>query len=292
MFERLRCVPLFRQMVLSTRRALDGVRHALGSQRAILREFGLRLPVLMYHNIGTLVPGSHPDLTVSSRKFNRHMQWIRRHGYNPITAAQWVAWRHEGKILPKKPVLLTFDDAYRQMAKEALPVLRKLGFTATVFVVTSQIGGTNVWDQAKGFVKQDLMSAEEILFWAEQGIEFGAHTRTHPDLCSRDSSEVTAEMIASRDELSKLVKRPVVAFAYPYGRYDESVVGCARGVFSIAFTTDRGINDNRTDLLRLKRGTVCPAYSFADPFFHLVIGYNPFIAVRMKLGCWRRAIRA
>ena len=298
MFERLRSIGFFRRIairILSIRLALEsllGARDVVGSRKAILREFGMRLPVLMYHNIGTRDPRSNPYLTISSRTFKRHLKWIARHGYNTITASQWVDWCREGKTLPEKPILLTFDDAYRETAKAAFPVLRDLGFRATVFVVTSEIGGTNTWDQASGFAKQQLMSEEEITYWAEQRIEFGAHSHTHPDLCSRNTFEVAAELISSRDELSKVVKQPVRAFAYPYGCYDDSVVACARTGFSIAFTCDAGMNDLRTDLLRQKRGDVNPTYSFADPFFQVGIGYNPFVVSRLKLGRWRRNITA
>jgi GT2 family glycosyltransferase/peptidoglycan/xylan/chitin deacetylase (PgdA/CDA1 family) len=298
MLERLRSIGLCRQIavrVLNTRRALeslDGARELVGSRKAVLREFGVRLPVLMYHNIGTQDPGSNPHLTISMPKFKRHLEWIARHGYITITASQWVAWCREGKSLPEKPVMLTFDDAYRETAKNAFPMLRRLGFTGTVFVVTSEISGTNTWDQANGIAEQHLMSAEEIVYWANRGIEFGAHSQTHPDLCSKNSSDVVAEMLASRDKLSEVVERPVTAFAYPYGLHNDSVVACARDAFSIGFTCNTGMNDIRTDLLRQKRGDVIPTHSFADPFFHVLIGYNPFIMCRIRFGRWRRDITA
>src|SRR6202030_1488918 len=74
--------------VLSARRALEslsGAREMLGSRKAVLREFGVRLPVLMYHNIGTLDPGSNPHLTISLSKFRRHLSWTARLCYTAIS---------------------------------------------------------------------------------------------------------------------------------------------------------------------------------------------------------------
>src|SRR6202030_4630671 len=106
-----------------------------------------------------------------------------------------------------------------------------------------EIGGTNTWDQANGIAKQQLMSAEEIGYWADRGIEFGAHSSTHPNMCCKEPFNVEAEMLESREALSKIVKRPILAFAYPYGCYNDSVIERARGAFSIAFTTAPGMND-------------------------------------------------
>ena len=254
----------------------------------VVREFGVGLPVLMYHKVGNRDPGSNRHLTIGSDKFKWQMRCLARLGYTTITPSQWIAWCRYGKILPKKPVLLTFDDAYRERQQNALPVMRKCGFTGTVFVVTSEIGGTNSWDQVNGVAKQQLMHKQEIIYWAGEGIEFGAHTRTHPDLRSMNLREVMVEMLSSRDELSEIIKRPVIAFAYPYGRYNNSVVECARRLFSIAFTSDPGINDIQTDLLRQRRGNITPSFSFADPLFNILIGYNPLRACRTKLGHWTR----
>ncbi|MGZ7090380.1 MAG: polysaccharide deacetylase family protein, partial [Candidatus Angelobacter sp.] len=220
-----------------------------------------RLPALMYHNIGTAEPGSNKALTISPAQFRRQLRWLARQGYAGITASQWLAWCREARPLPDKPVLLTFDDAYADTAKHGFRILREEGFTATVFVVSSEIGGTNTWDQANGIAKQELMTADQIRYWATQGIEFGAHTRTHADLTGLSPSDVRAEMVDSRERLAQLVGEPIVSFAYPYGYYDDSVLRCAKEVFPVAFTCDAGLNDLRTDLSRLKRAEIEPYYT-------------------------------
>ena len=75
-------------------------------------------------------------------------------------------WRREGKGLPDKPVLLTFDDGYADLAEYALPVLRRYGFGAGVFIVTGQVGGTNAWDEARSSGTHHLLTREQIRYWA------------------------------------------------------------------------------------------------------------------------------
>lgn len=119
-----------------------------GSWRDLKREFGMRLPVLLYHHVGPSRPGSIPGLTVSPQRFERHVRWLARRGYTGICPSDWARWRREGKGLPHKPVLLTFDDGYEDLVEHAFPVLRRYGFGAAVYIVTGQLGGTNAWDQA------------------------------------------------------------------------------------------------------------------------------------------------
>jgi len=141
-----------------------------GSWKEFEREFAMRLPVLLYHHVGPPRPGVVPGLTVSPERFERHVRWLARRGYTGICPADWVRWRREGKGLPDKPVLLTFDDGYVDLVEHALPVLRRYGFGAAVYVVTGQFGGTNAWDEALGRSTLRLMTADQIRYWASQGI--------------------------------------------------------------------------------------------------------------------------
>ena len=78
------------------------------------------------------------------------MEWLRNAGFESVSPAQWRAWCEDGRQLPAKPVILTFDDGFSDLEQHAFPVLERLGLTATVFLVTREIGGTNEWDRVKG----------------------------------------------------------------------------------------------------------------------------------------------
>jgi peptidoglycan/xylan/chitin deacetylase (PgdA/CDA1 family) len=268
----------------------------VGSWRAYRAYLGLRLPVLMYHHVGPLQSRVFPGISVSSDLFERHIQWLVRRGYVGIRPADWLAWCREGKALPMKPVLLSFDDAYADIADYALPVLQRYGFGAAVFVTTSYVGKTNVWDEAKGWGTLRLMTAEQIRTWATQGIEFGAHTRTHPNLTKLSPAQLQEEVVGSRDDLAALLGTRVISFAYPYGRYNERVRKCVREIFDLAFVTHSGIPNLVTPPELLPRAIVYPEDSPIDLAFLTRWGRNPlhgfrWYTARVKRYVARRAKR-
>ncbi len=266
-----------------------------GSWNALQSEFGKRLPVFLYHHVGPDQPGMVPGLNVSAQTFERHVHWLARRGYTGIRPADWVRWLREAKGLPNKPVLITFDDAYEDLAEYALPVLRKYGFGAAVYVVTGQVGGTNVWDQAHGFGVLRLMNAEQIRHWAGQGIEFGAHSRRHVDLTTLSPQELHDEVEGSGKDLESLLGSPIASFAYPYGFHNPAVVDCVRGAFDLAFIVDleiEGLNSLGTDPHLLMRTLVPATDSVADTEYRARRGYSPIERLRARLRLRSRFKRA
>jgi len=122
----------------------------------------MKLPILVYHNVGPPLVGAWPSLTVSPEDFKRQMTWLAEHGYVGIGPSEWLAWRKEGNFRLPRPVMITFDDAYDNITEHALPLLRCLGFSAAVYVVTARIGATSGWNEAKGFTTLRLMNAKQI----------------------------------------------------------------------------------------------------------------------------------
>jgi peptidoglycan/xylan/chitin deacetylase (PgdA/CDA1 family) len=299
--ERLRGIPWVRRVgirllqVRLTIVMLRAARREAGSWKALQSEFGMRLPVLMYHHVGPQRPGTYASLTVSPERFERHISWLARRGYTGIRPSDWVKWRREGKGLPDKPVLLTFDDGYADLAKYALPVLRRYGFGAAVFVVTGRVGGTSTWDEARGSGTYRLLTREQIRYWATQGIEFGAHSRTHVDLATLAANELAEEVIGSRDELANILGSPVTSFAYPYGSYNQAAYDCARGAFDLTFRADEktpGVNYLVTDPHLLERIMVQPGDSLADLECRVRWGHNPLHEMRARVRLRSRLRRA
>jgi peptidoglycan/xylan/chitin deacetylase (PgdA/CDA1 family) len=258
----------------------------IGSWEELQGEFGVRLPVLLYHHVGPQYPGTIHGLTVSAERFEDHVRWLARHGYKGICAADWLRWRNDGKGLPEKPILVTFDDAYEDLAEYALPVLRRYGFSAVVYVVTGQFGGTNAWDKARGCGTLRLMSADQIRDWALQGIEFGAHSRTHADLTSLSPRELLEEVAGSGKDLEALLGAKVNSFAYPYGFHNQAVDDCVRGAFDLAFIADdhdEGMNHLQTDPHLLLRTMVQSNDSLLALRFRARWGYNPFLELKTRV---------
>jgi len=165
----------------------------------------VRLPVLLYHHIGPNHAGLYPSLTVAPSVFEEQLRWLAGRGYVGIRPSDWLRWRREGTPLPKRPILLTFDDGYADLADYAFPALRACGFGAAVFIVTGRIGGTNAWDPVQGSGTLRLLSGDQIRYWASQGIEFGSHSRTHADLTTLSSAQLDDEVSGSQSELAGIL---------------------------------------------------------------------------------------
>lgn len=296
--ERLPGIEPFRQTglrMLWARQGIAMLRSAvseLGGWKNFQREFAVRLPVLLYHHVGPDRPGTYPGLTVSPRRFENQVQWLKRRGYVGIRPSDWLAWCREGKPLPKKPVLLTFDDAYADIAEYALPLLKKYGFGAGVFVVTEQIGGTNAWDEKTGSATLRCMTAEQIREWAAQGVEFGAHSRTHPDFSALNDGDLQSEIAGSGQALSGILGTPVISFAYPFGVYSDIAKKHAQEVFGLAFACEEGLNGLSTDPYLLRRVMVEPNDTLADLAFYVTLGWNPIKRLRARLRLRTRLTQA
>jgi peptidoglycan/xylan/chitin deacetylase (PgdA/CDA1 family) len=225
-----------------------------------------RVAALLYHHVGFPSPGTgHLGLTVAPAEFERQARWLRLRGYTAITPSEWLAWRDTGKDLPEKPVMFTFDDGYADIGVYALPALERCGFRSAIFVITQKTGGAAAWDDLP------LMTMDQIRYWAGRGVEIGAHTRTHPRLAGLSAEDTAVEIGGSRRDLEDAGIAPL-AFAYPYGCYDDRMRECAGSFFAAAFTCDEGMNGRETDPLLLKRTIVQPDDTLLDVEYRAAFG--------------------
>lgn len=156
-----------------------------------------------------------------------------------------------------RSVILTFDDAYDDFYTRAFPILERLGFRSTVFVVVDRIGQTNLWDQVKGFPPRKLLSVAQIHDLQRQGVQFGSHTLTHRLLTSLSDKELDTELRDSKRKLEDILGSEVSCLAYPWGGVDGRVrAAAARAGYKIGMTVEDGLN-RCEDPLCLKRTNVC-----------------------------------
>jgi peptidoglycan/xylan/chitin deacetylase (PgdA/CDA1 family) len=139
--------------------------------------------------------------------------------------------------------------------------------------VTSQINGTNVWDRDYGPLK--TMTAAQLRRWSSEGIEIGAHSRSHPDLTTIGAGRLVEEIAGSAEDLQRLLGLRPISFAYPYGAFDEKVKKCAGDVFELAFTTTGGLNDLTTDPHLLRRSEVASTDLWTEYKWRVRLGYLP-----------------
>ena len=136
-----------------------------------------------------------------------------------------------------------------------LPVLQDMGFTATVFAVSGQLGGLNAWDDSGA----KLLTAEELRKLQTAGITIGAHTCQHVHLTRVSPAIAKREISDSKHILEQSLGETVSLFAYPYGETNDSVDQDAREAgIEAAFATDHAPADHSTNRYRLRRVVVFP----------------------------------
>ncbi len=286
--DRLRFLSSFRQFglrLLRTRIVISFLRGAVESVgwRNLQGEFGRRLPVLMYHHVGPPQPDSEPALFVSAARFEAHIRFLVRRGYKGVRPSDWLSWVRDAEPLPAKSVLVTFDDAIAELYEHAFPVLERYGFNAVVFVPTNCVGKGNLWNYPLGYKWRPCLTAEQIQYWSMKGVDFGAHTRNHPDLTQLEEPELQDEVAGSRSDLEKIIRSPVTSFAYPYGLHNAAAAACVQQNLDLGFTTDEGVNTLRTDRSLLRRVAVFDWDTLLELELMLRLGWNPVRRLRARL---------
>ena len=120
--------------------------------------------------------------------------------------------------------MLTFDDGFADFYSEAAPILRRAGFTATVFLPTGFWGRRNAWHtQPVGIEEQPLLTWSQVRELVAQGFEFGSHSINHPVLTQLSDAEAEREIAQSKAEIEGQTGARVRFFCYPYGRWNDRV---------------------------------------------------------------------
>jgi peptidoglycan/xylan/chitin deacetylase (PgdA/CDA1 family) len=192
--------------------------------------------ILTYHRVAEVAENA---LCVTQGRFAEQMAWLKRHGLRGVGVGTLVdamrAGRHHGLVG------ITFDDGYASLMEGALPTLLRHGFTATMFIVSGLLDGTNEWDPPPAW---RLMSAEHVRELATAGMEIGSHTVTHLRLAGADADQLKAEVSDSRTSLRDLIGTAIRGFAYPYGSMDAAAQQAVRDAgYDYACATNPPINE-------------------------------------------------
>jgi peptidoglycan/xylan/chitin deacetylase (PgdA/CDA1 family) len=184
------------------------------------------VPILMYHVVSAPFANSpYPDLYVPREQFSDQMHALRQAGYTAVTLGEvWDAWHAHGP-LPKRPVVVSFDDGYHSHFSNALPVLRALGWPGVLNL------------ELKNIRSDYGLTAPQVRALIAAGWEVDSHTIDHPDLRTVDATRLQHEVADSRAQLQQRFHIPVRFFCYPAGKYDDAVVAAVRRAGYLAATT-------------------------------------------------------
>ncbi|MDX3851296.1 polysaccharide deacetylase family protein [Streptomyces sp. AK02-01A] len=177
----------------------------------------------MYHSVADRTDDPY-QVTVSPGRLEKQLRWLRRQGLTGVSMERLLRARGEGR--GARLVGLTFDDGYADFADQAVPLLRRYGFTATVFVLPGRLGGTNEWDSPGP--RKPLLTEDGIRAVAGAGMEIGSHGLCHTDLTEADDAVLAAETGHSRALLRTITGGEAAGFCYPYGTVDARVMEAVR----------------------------------------------------------------
>jgi peptidoglycan/xylan/chitin deacetylase (PgdA/CDA1 family) len=199
----------------------------------------LRLPILMYHHIGTAPNPTdelRKDLTVSPEDFEKQVAWIKASGFETINLENLFNFTKGKFKMPEKPIIFTFDDGYEDVFINAVPILKKYGFTGS-FAIITQFPGIQYADNIYASWQQ-IRNAKNL------GMEIISHTQDHFDGTNSKYSQnfILKNLQESQKDLQKnLSLTPLPILIYPYGHYGSNYIEAARTAgFRLGLTTNFG----------------------------------------------------
>lgn len=221
------------------------------------------IPILMYHKVNPDPSTGGLGLRVPPDKFEWQMKYLRKNGYETVSLEDVMDHFEKGKHLPDKPIVITFDDGYKDNHQFAYPIMKKYGYTGTIFVVSKAIGNTNFFDVEKKLQPENkIMDWHEIRELAEAGFTIGAHTVDHPHLAEVPPEVARHQIEESKRALEHGLKKPVEFFAYPYGSYNDTVADLVKQAgYRAAVTTELGLAKADSNPFKLRRIRVTGHYS-------------------------------
>lgn len=204
-------------------------------KKAIIKD----IPILMYHSIS-----KNPKnlLCVDPDQFALQMEQLAKHHYNAITFQDLLDWKN-GKPIPVKPIVITFDDGYKDNYTAAYPILKKWGLKGVIFLPSEYIGSRH------------SLTIEQINEMLDSGtIEVGSHTLTHADVTHLSDKQLREQIVTSKEQLERMFGITVYSFAYPYGKFDaKSISMIEQSGYDFAVTTRPGLASKDQGLFELHR---------------------------------------
>jgi peptidoglycan/xylan/chitin deacetylase (PgdA/CDA1 family) len=216
------------------------------------------VPVLVYHNLASQARGR---LVIAAKSFEEQMRYLKTHDYRVVHLRQLYEFISLRRQLPRKAVVLTFDDGYRSFLDHAYPVLKQLGFTATLFVYTDYVGAG-----------RNALRWEDLRRLQQEGFDIQGHSKTHGDLrrkAGESDADYSARMKLELGDPQALFERHLGRradiLAYPYGFQDDDLLQkVVQYGYGAAFTVRREGNPAFVYPLRAHRSQIYAEMTLED----------------------------
>jgi peptidoglycan/xylan/chitin deacetylase (PgdA/CDA1 family) len=181
-----------------------------------------KLPILMYHNVCQSDLDSN-KLTVSVQNLERQFQYLKENGYKTFHFEEL----EKMQTIPKKSIVLTFDDVTENQLIYALPLLEKFKLKASFFIPFQYIGKTDLWNKETGEPAQKIMTIEQLKQLPSELIELGYHSYKHERYQSLSLLEIQNDFLKCEEVIKNQNLNVYPALAYPYGNYPKESKGKA-----------------------------------------------------------------
>lgn len=199
------------------------------------------IPILMYHEIGQ-PEGPWENLYVSEDDFKKQMEYLKNNNYVSITMEDLEKNRQGKRILPNKPIIITFDDGYSSMYDFVFPILKENNIKGVFYLYPYKFG---TWNSLK---------EEQVKIMADNNMEIGSHSMSHADMTTINSHQLKFELEESKKVLETITGKKIETFCYPAGRYSTSVIEeLINHGYKSAVTTKYGFYSSVESLYEIKR---------------------------------------
>ncbi len=214
--------------------------------------------VLMYHSIDV----NRTFFTVKPEEFARQLNYLGKNKFKVIKLSRLAELVTRGKKIDDY-VCLTFDDGYLDNFTNVFPLLKKYNFPATIFLATDFIGRTMTNSQG---VTLPILTIEQIKEMTDSGlVEFMPHTASHCFLNEVSPEKMEQELTEAREKVRALAGGQADILAYPWGKFNDLVVGyLKKNNWQAAVTVNEGLVDKNSDPFRLKRNSIDSSTSFVQ----------------------------
>jgi peptidoglycan/xylan/chitin deacetylase (PgdA/CDA1 family) len=204
------------------------------------------VPVLYYHSVRD---SADNEVTITPAMLKTELKYIKDEGYITLTLSELKSYILDNSPIPKKSIVITFDDGYMDNYYNAFPILKDLNMKATIFCITCELNGSY------------YLSKDVIVEMSNNGIDIQSHTVTHPKLDEMTYDKQLTELTESKKTLESITGKKVDSVAYPFGNFNNDSIKAAKEAgYTLGFTTKRGLSDRNDDPLKLDRIYISSKY--------------------------------